>query len=64
MNSNIMSGLNISEQATGSLSLMSSLSVSQDAPIVSSNGGISTPATSAGTAESASTANPKGERDT
>jgi uncharacterized protein (DUF2345 family) len=64
MNCNIMAGLNIAEQATGGLSMLSAFTVSMDAPVVSSNGGISTPATSAGTAESASTANPKGERDT
>lgn len=64
MNYNLMGGLNINEQATGSLSLMSSATISVDAPIVSSNGGTSTPATNAGTASSASAANPKGERDT
>lgn len=64
MNYNVMGGLNINEQATGSLSLMSAATISVDAPIVSSNGGTSTPATNADTASSASVANPKGERDT
>jgi len=64
MNCNIMSGLNIAEQATGSLSMLSAATVSMDAPIVSSNGGLSLPAINAVTAESASVANPVGNRDT
>lgn len=54
----------LSEQSVLPFSLQSATVVAIDAPLISENGGLSTPAGSAGTAGSASEASPEGSRNT
>jgi len=54
----------LNEQSVLPLSLQSATVVAIDAPLISENGGLSSPASSAGTAGSANEADPKGSRDT
>lgn len=61
---NLKSGTTIAEEANAALSIKAGGVVAIDGSLINENGGISTSAESSGSADSAESADPKGERDT